>query len=119
VVRREVGGDAIPRLAKVAGPEEELRADVDGALLLLAHMDRRVPVEAELAFLVVREGLEGTSLVRLAVHASDLAALRLRVDESRIGRVGEHPEAVAAEHVLPLVVGDAAGIVRLANPRAV
>src|SRR5205814_2342246 len=80
VVRRQVGRDALPGLAVVARAEEELRADVDGALLRRAEVDRRVPVVAELALLVMRERLEGGRLVRLAVDATDVAALRLGVD---------------------------------------
>ena len=48
VVRRQVGRDALPRLAAVARAEEELRADVERALLRRAEVDRRVPVEAQL-----------------------------------------------------------------------
>ena len=55
----------------------------------------------------------------VAVDAADLAALRLGVDVVRIGRILPHPEAVAAVHVLPARIGDAAGIGRVADPGAV
>src|SRR5690348_13941563 len=55
IVRREVGRDALPRLAKVARAMEELRADVDRAVARRADVDGRVPVEAELPLLVVRQ----------------------------------------------------------------
>ena len=58
-------------------------------------------------------------LVRLAVDSADVAALRFGIDVRRIARIGEHPEAVAAVEILPLRLGDAAGKLRLADPRAV
>ena len=57
--------------------------------------------------------------VGVAIHAADLAALGFGIDVGRIGGVFEHPEAVAAEHVFPARIGDAAGIGRIAHPRAV
>ena len=47
------------------------------------------------------------------------AALIFGIEIIRIRRIGEHPETVAAEHVFPLRVGDAAGILRFAHPGAV
>ena len=64
-------------------------------------------------------GLDGAGFVRVAIHAADLAALGFGIDVVRIGRVFEHPEAVAAEHVFPARVADAAGIRRIAHPGAV
>src|SRR5438067_13672985 len=55
----------------------------------------------------------------VAIYPPDGTALLLGVEIIAIGRIGEHPEAVAAEHVFPLRVVDAAGILRLAHPRAV
>ena len=82
-------------------------------------MNRRVPVEAKLLFLVARKRLDGTDLVSLAVDAADVTALRFGVDVIAVCRIGEHPEAVAAVHVLPSAVGDAARIFGIADPRAV
>ena len=103
----------------VARAEEELRADVERAVLRGAHVDRRVPVEAQLPFLVAGQRLDVADLVRLAVDAADVAALRFGVEVRRVGGIDEHPEAVAAVHVLPLRLRDAAGELRLADPRAV
>src|SRR4029077_15815561 len=115
----EVGRDALPCLAEIARAKQELRAEVDGALARGAHVNGRVPVEAELPLLVARERLDAARLVRLAVDAPDLPALILRVDVVGIGGVDEHPEAVAVVHVLPLTVRDAARVLRLTDPRAV
>src|SRR4029079_3406006 len=90
VVRGQVGGELLPRLAVVLGAEEELRAEVDRAGG--ADVDGRVPVEAELSFRVLRQRLDVARLVGLAVDAADVAALRLGIDVGRIGRVDEHPE---------------------------
>src|SRR5205085_3301938 len=95
VVRRQVGRDALPGLPVVARAEEELRADVDGALLRGTQVNRRVPVVAELALLVLRERLEGGRLVGLSVDAPDVAALRLGVEVVGVRGVNERPEAVA------------------------
>src|SRR5205807_10292170 len=108
-----------PRLSEILGLMQELRADVDGAVLRGTHVNRSVPVEAQLAFVVVRQRLDVAYLVRLAIDASDVAALCFRVDVRGIGGIDEDPKAVAAIEVLPLALGDAAGILRLAHPRAV
>ena len=47
------------------------------------------------------------------------AALVFRVEVVGVGRIGEHPEAVAAVHVFPAAVGDAAGVGGIADPAAV
>jgi hypothetical protein len=116
VVGRQVGRDAFPRLAAVARAEEVLRAEVERALLRRAQVDGRVPVEAQLLLFVTGERLDVARLVGLAVNAPDVAALRLGVDVVGVFGVGEHPEAVAAVHVLPLRVADAAGVGRVADP---
>ena len=54
IVGGEVGRDALPGLAVVARAEHELRADVDGALLIRAQHQRRVPVEPQLLLAVLR-----------------------------------------------------------------
>src|SRR5664280_2743228 len=48
VVRREVRRDPLPRLSAVLRHEEELSADVQLPLLEARHVDRRVPVPAQL-----------------------------------------------------------------------
>jgi hypothetical protein len=118
IVRGQVGRDAVPALAVIARTEQKLRADVDRALLVRRERDRRVPVPAQL-FVVVRLRLDRAYLVRVPVDARDRAALVLGVDVVRIGRVLEHPEAVAAVHVLPARVRDAAGIGAVADPGTV
>src|SRR5271170_3480038 len=57
--------------------------------------------------------------MRVPVYAADLAALCFRVDVVRIRSVLEHPETVAAVHVLPTRVTDATGVGRIAHPRTV
>src|SRR2546426_7284716 len=41
ILRRQIRGDAIPRLAVVPGTEKELRADVDGPFLCRADVNGR------------------------------------------------------------------------------
>ncbi len=118
VVGGEVRRNAVPGLALVARAEQELRAHVERALLVGREVQRRVPVEAQL-LARARLRLDVARLVRVLVHARDRAALVFGVEVVGIGRVGEHPEAVAAVHVLPAAVGDAAGIGRVAHPAAV
>ena len=55
----------------------------------------------------------------LSIYAPDLAALVFGINVIRICGIGEHPETIAAVHVFPLRVGDAAGILRFAHPRTV
>ena len=82
-------------------------------------MNRRVPVVAQLPFFVIRQRLNAARLVRLAIDAPDIAALRFGVDVIRIGRIGEHPEAVAAINIFPTIVRDSTRIGRVANPGTV
>ena len=57
--------------------------------------------------------------MRLAVNATDVPALRLGIEIVGVRRIGKHPEPVAAEHVLPTVVGNTAGKLRITHPRTV
>ena len=118
IVRRQIGRDAFPGLAVIARAEKKLRADVDRPFLVRRKRDRRVPVEAQL-FLVVRLGLNVARFVRVAIYPADVAALVFGIKVIGIRRIGEHPETVAVVHVFPLRVGDAAGILRFADPGAV
>ena len=99
----------------IARAKEELRAHVDRALLVRRKRDRRVPIPAQL-LLVVRLRLNVAPLVRVTIYSPDESALRFRVKIIGIARVREHPEAVAAVHVFPLRIGDAARVLRLADP---
>ena len=119
IVGCEVGRDAVPRLAVIARAEEELGADVDGPFFVGAHVNGSVPIESQLAFPVIRPGMQITRLMRVAIHSANFAALRLGVEIVGIGGILEHPEAVAAEHVFPARVAHAAGIRRVAHPGAV
>src|SRR2546430_14349646 len=101
-----MGRGALPRVPERARAERDLRADVDGAPLRRADVNRRVPVEAELLLLVMRERRDVAILVRLAIDARDPATLILRVQVIRVSRVDEHPEAVPAVHGFPLVGRD-------------
>jgi hypothetical protein len=118
IVGGQVGRDPLPGVAAIGGTEEELRGDVDDALLRRAGRDGRVPVEAQL-LLVVGERLDVARGHRAPVDAADVAALRLDVDGLRIARVRLRPEAVAAVEVLPALVRDAATVRGVADPGAV
>src|SRR6185503_20066228 len=80
VVRGEIRRTLLPRLPMVARTEEILRAEVERAALRRAHVDGRVPVEAQLRLLVAGQRLDVANLVRLPIDPSDVAALRLGVD---------------------------------------
>ena len=58
-------------------------------------------------------------LMRVAVDAADLAALGFGIEIVGIGGIFKYPEAIAAEHVFPARVGDAARIRRIAHPGTV
>ena len=118
IVGGQIGRDALPAVALVARSEEELRADVDGALPCGAHRDGRVPVEAQL-LLVASLGLDVAGGEGAPVDPPDVAALVLGVDGVRVRRILPGPEAVAVVDVLPAAVGDAARIRRIADPGAV
>src|SRR5260370_3879152 len=115
----EIRRNAVPRLTVVSRAEEELRADVNRALLIGAHVDRRVPVEAQLPFPVIRLRLDETALEREMIHAADLAALRFSVNVVRVGGIRKYPETLPPKKILPAAVGNPARILRVAHPRAV
>src|SRR5207253_11377258 len=119
IVGSEIRRDAIRRLPEVARAEEILRTDIHRPVASRTDVDGSVPVEAQLFFLVTRQRPDPARFMSLPVDATDLAALILGVDVGRIGGIGEHPESVAAVHVLPAAAGDSAGILRVADPRAV
>src|SRR3954469_9075264 len=102
----------------VAAAEQELRADVDRALLIRRQRDRRVPIVADV-FLVAGLGLDIPRGQRAAIDPRNVAALIFGIGVIRVGRIGEGPEAVAAVEVFPAVVGDAARIFLVADPAAV
>ena len=118
IVGGEIGRDALPGVAAIPGAEEELRADVDDALLRRARGDGRVPVEPEL-LLVQGLRLNVARRHRPAIDPPDEAALRFDVHGLRIGGVGHNPEAVAAVEVLPASVADSAAVGGVADPGAV
>src|SRR5580765_311151 len=119
IVGGEVGRDALPRLAVVARTKKKLRSDIQRALFTGTHVNRSIPVEAELAFAVVGLRLNRAGFQRETIHAADFTALGFGVDVVGIGRIGKYPKAVAAEQVFPAAVSDTAGILRIANPDAV
>src|SRR4029077_7496431 len=99
IVGGEVRRDAVPGLTVVARPEKELCADVNRALLVLAHVDRSVPVEAQLPFSVVLLGLDAAALEREPVYTGDVTALGFGVNVTGISRVREDPEAISSKEV--------------------
>ncbi len=103
----------------IARTEKKLRTDVNRTVVFRAQVNRRIPVVAELLFVVLRQRLDVARFMSLAVNSRDLAALILSVDVIGIGRIGKHPEAVATIHVFPTAIGDAPRILGVANPGAV
>src|SRR5204862_4665557 len=105
IIGGQVRRNAIPRLSVIARAEQELRPDINRPLLVGTHMDRRVPVEAQLLFRIIRPGMDVAPLVRIAIYAPNLPALRLGVNIIRIGWVLKYPEAVASEYIFPVRIG--------------
>src|SRR5882672_1605173 len=119
VIGGQIGRDALPGLTVVARAEQELRSDVESALLIRAHVNRCIPIEAQLAFAIILLRLDGSRFERGPIHAADGAALRLGVDVTRFGGIGKDPESISAIKILPAAVGNAAGVGGIAHPRAV
>ena len=82
-------------------------------------MNRRIPIEAELPFPIIRLRLDGALFERVAIDASDLAALRFGISVAWIAGIGKSPEAIASIEILPAAVGDTTGILGIANPGTV
>src|ERR1700722_6766162 len=99
--------------------KQELRPDIDGSLLLWTHMHRRVPVEAQLLFAVVRFWLDEARLQSEPIDAGDKAALRFRINVTGIGWIRKRPESVSAAKIFPPAIGNPAGILGVAHPHAV
>src|SRR3982074_399148 len=104
IVGRQVGRDAIPGLPAIARAEQELRSNVNCPLIFLvgAHVDWRVPVEAQLLLAIIRPGFKTATLVGMPIYAAYLAALRLGVNVVGIGSIFERPETITAENILPV-----------------
>src|SRR6266404_6194444 len=103
----------------IARPKEELRANVNGAFLVRAEMDWRIPVEVQLLLVVLRLRLDVAPAQRVPVNSGNFAALRFRVNVIRICRVFKYPKTVTTVNVFPARISDAAGIRRIAHPNAV
>ena len=123
IVAGQVRRDPLPALTVVARAEQKLRADVNRARLMRGQRNGGVPVEPQLG--VAPEigrtelRLDVPRLVGTHVDAADAATLVFGKDVVRIGGIGEHPEAVAVEHVFPARTGDAARICGVTYPGAV
>src|ERR1700738_194844 len=82
-------------------------------------MNRRVPIEAELPFSVIRFGFNETRFQGGAVHAANESALRFGIHIIWIGRICERPETVPAKKIFPAAVGNSSRVLRVASPDAV
>ena len=59
----------------VFGAEKILRANIDGAFFIWTQMDRSVPVEAKLLFVVARLRLDIAAFQREPIYPGNFAAL--------------------------------------------
>src|SRR5258706_15436082 len=84
IVGGEIRRDALPRLSMIARAKQKLRAQIDSSVLCRTNMNRGIPVEAKLAFLVLRQGLDAAGFLRLSIDAADVTALRLSIDVIRV-----------------------------------
>ena len=57
--------------------------------------------------------------MRVAIYPADLATLIFGIDVIWVSRIGKHPKAVAVVHVFPAGIGNAAGILRVADKATV
>src|ERR1700687_1886005 len=99
--------------------EQELCSDIERALLTRAHVNRRIPIEPQLTFAIVRLRLDSPRFQRRSIDAADGTSLGFRVDVARIGRIWKGPEAISVIKVFPAAVTDTARIRGIAYPRAV
>ena len=94
-------------------------ADINRALLIGAHVDRRVPVEAQLAFSIVLLRLDDARFQREAIDAGDESALRFGVHVAGVSWIRKHPESISSQKIFPAAIGNPAWILRVAYPDAV
>ena len=118
VVGREIRRDPFPAVAVVARPEEELRAEIDRALLGRRGVDRRVPVEMQL-LVVACFRLNVAHRASPPVESCDVAPLSLRVNRLGVGGIRNRPESVAVWNCFPSGIRDASRMRGVADPGAV
>src|SRR6266571_7226650 len=94
----------------IARSKEELRANVEGAFLIRAEVDWRIPVEVQFLLVVLRLRLDVAAAQRVPVNSGNFAALRFRVNIIRVSRVFKYPETVTTVNILPARIRDAPGI---------
>src|SRR5438477_4066374 len=94
VIGRQIWGDALPRLAVIARAKQELGSDVESTLLIRAHVNGRIPIEAQLAFAIIRLRLDTSRLQCGPIHAADGAALGLGIDVAWFRGIGKDPESI-------------------------
>ena len=117
---RQVGARLLPVHPAVPRPEEVVPAQVDRRPVVVGDRERRVPVEAVAARLLVlrlvpgraRHGPDRLPFARGHVDARHVPSLRLGEHDVRIVRVGVVVEAVPEPHVRPLAVAHAPGGLR-------
>ena len=108
---------ARPGLAEIGRLEHHVAAEVDRVVVVRREHDGRVPVEAVLQLAhrtaVVAPGLRADVLLlaRAQIGAHDAAALAFREIQPRLVEMVDHVESVAAAHVGPVAVEDAALVV--------
>src|SRR6516164_3852540 len=97
----------------VARAEEELRTNIDRSLLVRRKRDWGIPIEPKF-LVIVRSRLDVACFMGVPIYAADFAALVLGIDIVWVGRVGKHPESIAAVHIFPAMIGNATWILRIA-----
>src|SRR5260370_33996060 len=97
----------------IARAKKELRANVDCSLFIGRHVNGRIPIEAQLLFVVSGLRLDVAAVERMPVDAANGAALGFRINPIGIRGIGEYPEAVTAIQDLPARVADSARIRRV------
>ena len=114
VVAGQVGADRRPGLSTVRGPEEDVGGVVDHLGVVGRAGDRGRPAEAVLhvrravARGVVDVAAHHPGLARPVVVPRDDPRVLARVDDVRVGRVGDRVAGLAAAHVVPVAQRDAA-----------
>src|SRR5260370_26683789 len=103
----------------VARAEQELRANIDRALLIGDHVNWSIPIEAQLPFSIVWLRLNKLAFQREPIDSPNKAALRFGINIACIGRIGKYPETISAKNIFPVAIVEPARILRVAHPNAV
>src|SRR5260370_8293026 len=100
----------------VARAEQELRADINRALLIGAHVNWSIPIEAQLPFSIVWLRLNKLAFQREPIDSPNKAALRFGINIACIARIGKYPETISSKNIFPTPIAHPARIFIVSHP---